>query len=105
MKRVSRVTPMAPQVAAGQADENAGQSRERGLALNRLEDFRYDHSIEGSVDAPTIPLNILPHFLGTCGQRVVRNCVAKGEFVFRNGLIHVQKVTAARQSLIFVNFL
>jgi hypothetical protein len=73
MKRVSRIAPMAPQVAAGQADENAGQSRKRGLSLNRLEDFRDNHkAADPKVGAtsrlwdprfPQNPSSILPYFL------------------------------------------
>src|SRR5439155_1512563 len=43
VKCIRRVTPVAAQVAACQADKNARQACEGGLTLNGLEYFRHDH--------------------------------------------------------------
>jgi len=48
MERVSRVAPMASQIASGKAHKHARQSCKGGLALNRLKDFGNDHSIRGA---------------------------------------------------------
>jgi hypothetical protein len=96
MKRVSRIAPMASQVAASQADKNARQSREVRLSLNRLEDFRYDHSIVAPCRRPKTPPAFYPIFFLAYRQPTARNPVAKWQFVSRIGSNHVQKVLVAR---------
>ena len=105
MERVSRVAPMATQITAGQADENARQSRESGLALNRLEDLRYNHVVVEPAKTALSTCAFYPIFLVSWGGRVVRSRVAKRESASRIGLIHVQKVIFMRPHLIRVNLL
>jgi hypothetical protein len=115
---------VASQVAAGQADENAGQSRKSRLPLNRLEDFRYEHktadpfavlrsssegrrykSLVGRVGVRKLRPAFYPIFFVACGQRAGENRVAKEETDSQIGANHVQNVIVAPEYLTYFNFL
>jgi hypothetical protein len=46
MESIGRITPMAAEIAPGEADKNTWETRKGGFALNRFENFGYDHRTE-----------------------------------------------------------
>jgi hypothetical protein len=91
---------MTPQIAARQADKDAGAAGKSRLTLYGFKDFGYDHSLQNL----TSLANYFNRFCCWLPEAATWTNVPKAASVFQNGPIRLQIVELKTRNMTLVTF-